>query len=363
LQYLDLSLRELKKRIMDSFRFAHPDYFYLLLVIPVLLALFVISRIIRKNSLRKFGNNDLLIQLMPSVSNARPVMKFIIWMVIMGLMITALAQPQFGSKLLVSKKKGAEIIIALDVSNSMMAEDIKPNRLERAKRAIAQLTERLKNDKLGLIVFAGQAYVQLPITTDYTSAKLFLNAISTSSVPVQGTAIGAAINMAVRSFTPDFPGSKAIIVISDGENHEDDAVGAAKAAKEARIIVHAIGMGLPQGVPIPIPLEAGAVKDYMRDKNNNVVVTKLDENMLTQIASAGGGTYIRASNTDVGLNSLFNEIDSMEKTELSSREYSEYNDQFPLFLMVGLGLIILEFMILDRKNKWLRNFRLFGREK
>jgi Ca-activated chloride channel family protein len=278
-----------------------------------------------------------------------------------GLMITALAQPQFGSKLQVSKKKGAEIIIALDVSNSMMAEDIKPNRLERAKRAIAQLTDRLKNDKLGLIIFAGQAYVQLPITTDYTSAKLFLNAISTNSVPTQGTAIGAAINMAVRSFTPDFPGSKAIIVISDGENHEDDAVGSAKTAKEANIIVHTIGMGLPQGVPIPI--ESAGIKDYMRDKGNNVVVTKLDENMLTQIALAGGGTYIRASNAEVGLNSLFNEIDSMEKTELSSREYSEYNDQFPLFLIIGLGLIVLDFMILDRKNKWLRNFRLFGKEK
>jgi Ca-activated chloride channel homolog len=346
---------------MDSFRFAHPDYFYLILLIPVFMVLFVISRIIRRGSLRRFGNNNLLIQLMPSVSNARPVIKFIIWMAVLGLMITALAQPQFGSKLQTTKRKGAEIIIALDVSNSMMAEDIKPNRLERAKRAIAQLTERLKNDKLGLIVFAGQAYVQLPITTDYTSAKLFLNAISTGSVPTQGTAIGVAINMAVRSFTPDFPGSKAIIVISDGENHEDDAVGAAKAAKEAKIIVHTIGMGLPEGVPIPV--ETGGIKDYMRDKSKNVVVTKLDENMLTQIAAAGGGTYIRASNADVGLNSLFNEIDSMEKTELSARVYSEYNDQFPLFLVIGLVLIILDFMILERKNKWLRNFRLFGKEK
>ncbi len=279
---------------MDSFRFAHPGYFYLLLVIPVFIILFVISRIIRKNSLRKFGNKDLLGNLMPSVSNTRPVIKFIIWMVIIVLMITALAQPQFGSKLQISKKKGAEIIIALDVSNSMMAEDIKPNRLERAKRAIAQLTDRLKNDKLGLIIFAGQAYVQLPITTDYTSAKLFLNAISTNSVPTQGTAIGAAINMAMRSFTPDFTGSKAIIIISDGENHEDDAVGSAKSAKEKNIIVHTIGMGLPEGVPIPVV--TGGVKDYMKDKNNNVVVTKLNENMLMQIAEAGGGTYIRANN-------------------------------------------------------------------
>jgi Ca-activated chloride channel family protein len=272
-------------------------------------------------------------------------------------MISALAQPQFGSKLQTSKRKGVEIIIALDVSNSMMAEDIKPNRLERAKRAIAKLTERLQDDKLGLIIFAGQAYIQLPITTDYTSAKLFLDAITTSSVPLQGTAIGAAVNMGSKSFSPDFEGSKAIIVITDGENHEDDAAGAAKAANEAGIIVHTIGMGLPQGAPIPVGSEGS--KDYMKDKSNQIVVTKLDEGMLTQIASAGGGSYIRANNAEVGLNNLFNEIEKMEKTEINSRQYSEYNDQFPFFLSIALALIFLDFMILERKNKYFRNFRLF----
>ena len=346
---------------MESFRFAHPEYFYTLLVIPVFFVLFIISIIVRKRSIQKFGDSDLLIQLMPSVSNSRPIIKFLTWMVILSFIITALAQPQFGSKLQTSKRKGAEIIIALDVSNSMMAEDIKPNRLERAKRAIAQLTERLRNDKLGLIVFAGQAYVQLPITTDYTSAKLFLNAITTNTVPLQGTAIGAAINMAVKSFSPNFEGSKAIIVITDGENHEDDAIGAAKAASEDKIIVHTIGMGLPQGAPIPVGVEGS--KDYMKDKSNNIIVTKLDENMLIQVATSGGGTYIRANNAEVGLNNLFNEIEKMEKTEINSREYSEYNDQFPLFLFIGLILILLDFMILERKNKWLRNFRLFGKEK
>ena len=245
---------------MESFRFAHPEYFYTLLVIPAFFVLFIFSRIIRKRSIRKFGDNDLLAELMPSVSNTRPVVKFLMWMIIIGLIITALAQPQFGSKLQTSKRKGAEIIIALDVSNSMMAEDIKPNRLERAKRAIAQLTEKLHNDKLGLIVFAGQAYVQLPITTDYTSAKLFLGAISTNSVPLQGTAIGAAINMATKSFSPNFAGSRAIIVITDGENHEDDAIGAAKAAQESKIIVHTIGMGLPARSANPRRDLRGAVK-------------------------------------------------------------------------------------------------------
>jgi len=346
---------------MESFRFAHPEYFYFLLVIPVFTLFFIVARFNRRRSLRLFGDHSLISQLMPSVSTARPIIKFIIWMLALGFIITALAQPQFGSKLLTSKRKGVELIIALDVSNSMMAEDIKPNRLERAKRAIAKLTERLRDDKLGLIVFAGQAYVQLPITTDYVSAKLFLDAINTSIVPVQGTAIGAAIGMAAKSFSPNFGGSKAVIVITDGENHEDDAVGAAKKAFENKIVVHTIGMGLPQGAPIPVG-GAGS-RDFLKDKDNNIVVTKLDESMLTQIASTGGGSYIRANNSEVGLNNLFNEIEKMEKSELNSREYSEYNDQFPLFLSLALALILLDFLILDRKNKWLRNFRLFGTQK
>ena len=346
---------------MESFRFAHPEYFYLLLVIPVFSFLFIISRINRRRSLRLFGDHELVAQLMPSVSTARPIIKFIIWMLALTFITTALAQPQFGSKLLTSKRKGVELIIALDVSNSMMAEDIKPNRLERAKRAIAKLTERLRDDKLGLIVFAGQAYVQLPITTDYVSAKLFLDAINTSIVPVQGTAIGAAIDMSRKSFTPDFKGSKAIIVITDGENHEDDAVGSAKSAKKDNIVVHTVGMGLPQGVPIPVGGEGS--RDFLKDKSNNVVITKLDEKMLTEIANAGGGSYIRANNTEVGLNNLFNEIEKMEKTTMDSREYSEYDEQFPLFLSIAFALILLDFMVLDRKNKWLRNFRLFGNQK
>jgi Ca-activated chloride channel homolog len=346
---------------MESFRFAHPEYFYFLLVIPVFIILFILSRINRNRSLRKFGDHLLIAQLMPSVSTSRPIIKFIIWMLALGFIITSLAQPQFGSKLLTSKRKGVELIIALDVSNSMMAEDIKPNRLERAKRAIAKLTERLRDDQLGLIVFAGQAFVQLPITTDYISAKLFLDAINTSIVPVQGTAIGAAINMAVKSFSPNFSGSKAIIVISDGENHEDDAIGAAKSALESKIIVHTIGMGLPQGAPIPMGTEGN--RDFLKDKNNNIVVSKLDEPMLTQIATAGGGTYIRANNAEVGLNNLFNEIEKMEKSEMDSREYSEYDDQFPLFIALALALILMDFLILERKNKWLRNFRLFGNQK
>ncbi|HEY5511503.1 MAG TPA: VWA domain-containing protein [Prolixibacteraceae bacterium] len=345
---------------MDSFRFAHPEYFYIFLVLPALAFLFIYNRIIRNKKLKNFGQLDLLEQLMPSISAGRPVIKFGVWLLAVTCLITALAQPQFGSKLTLTKRKGIELIIALDVSNSMKAQDIKPNRLERAKRAIAKLTDRLKNDKIGLIVFAGQAYVQLPITSDYSSAKLFLESISTDVVPVQGTAIGAAIDMGTKSFSPKFQGSRAIIVITDGENHEDDAVGAAKNAKEKGIVVHTIGMGLPQGAPIPI---TEGSSDFMKDKSGSIVVTKLDESMLTQIAEAGGGSYIRASSAEVGLNNLFNEIEKMQKTEMETREYTEYNDQFGVFLMMAFCLILLDFLILDRKNKWLKNFRLFGTNK
>jgi len=345
---------------MDSFRFAHPEYFYIFLVLPALVFLFLFNRILRARKLKSFGESELLVQLMPNISIGRPVVKFILWLLAITCLITAIAQPQFGSKLTLTKRKGVELIIALDVSNSMKAQDIKPNRLERAKRAIAKLTDRLKNDKIGLVVFAGQAYVQLPITADYSSAKLFLESITTDVVPVQGTAIGAAIEMAMKSFSPNFEGSKAIIIITDGENHEDDAVGMAKKAKDKGIVVHTIGMGLPQGAPIPM---TEGSSDFLKDKTGSIVVTKLDEPMLTQIAEAGDGSYIRANNAEVGLNNLFNEIEKMQKTEMESREYSEYNDQFPVFLTLALFLILADFLILDRKNKWLKNFRLFGTHK
>jgi len=240
----------------------------------------------------------------------------------------------------------------------MMAEDIQPNRLERAKRAISRLTERLTNDKIGLIVFAGDAYTQVPITTDYTSAKLFLSSINTAVVPKQGTAIGSAIGLGMKSFTPETESSKAIIIITDGENHEDDAIEMAKLANEEDIIVHTIGMGLPQGGPIPV-VNANGQKDFRKDKKGEVVVTKLDEKMLQEIAVAGGGKYVRANNTEVGINAIFDEINKMQKTELESRVYSDYNDQFYYFIAVALALLLLEFLLMERKNKVLKKIKLF----
>lgn len=272
---------------MELFRFAYPEYFWGFWLIPVLTVFFIFSRILRRRALRKFGDPEIISYLMPSVSRFRPAFKFLLLMLALSAFILGAARPQFGSRLQTMKREGVEIIIALDVSNSMMAEDIKPNRLERAKRAIDRLISRLKDDKIGLIVFAGEAYTQLPITTDYNSAQLFLNSVNPEIVPRQGTAIGAAINLAIRSFTPDPESSKAIIIITDGENHEDDAIGAASEAAKLGIVLHTVGMGLPQGAPIPVV--RGGQTDYRRDRDGNVVITRLDEVMLETIAASGNG--------------------------------------------------------------------------
>lgn len=343
---------------MEMFRFANGEYLWALLVIPLLTLFFVWSRIQRRKALKRFGNLEMVSQLMPFASRFRPVLKFTILMLAFAFIIAGVARPQFGSKLKKVKREGIEIVIALDVSNSMMAEDIKPNRLDRAKMAISRLVDKLKDDKIGLIVFAGDAYTQLPITSDYNSAKLFLNSINTQIVPKQGTAIGSAVNLAMRSFTPDSKANKAIIVITDGENHEDDAVAAAKSAAESGMVVHAIGMGLPQGSPIPV-LRNGQT-EYMKDGSGNVVVTKLDEATLEKVAAAGNGIYVRANNAQVGLNTLFDEINKLDKTEMEALVYSEYDEQFQYFFAIGIFLLILEFVILERRNRFLKNINLFS---
>ena len=339
------------------FRFAHPDLLYLLVIIPLLIAFYVVMRIRKKKAIEEFGNPELLATLMPLQSYKRETMKFVMVLIALFFVIIGVAGPQFGSKLQQVKREGVELIIALDVSNSMMAEDIKPNRLAAAKQAISRMTDKLSNDKVGLIVFAGDAYVQLPITTDYSSAKLFLSGITTDIVPIQGTAIGNAIDLAANSFTPETEASKAIIVITDGENHQDDAVAAAKAAREKGIYVHTIGMGLPQGAPIP---EQGGSGQYMKDGQGNVVISKLDENTLREIAKAGEGLFVRASSTNVGLNTLLDEINRMDKTLLEEQVFSDYAEKYRYFLLVALLFVLIDFMILERKNKNLLKINLFG---
>ena len=342
---------------MQLFRFANPDYLYLLLLLPVMALLFIINEIRKRRVRRRLGDIRLIETLMPELSDSRPVIKFILLLFAVLAGVIILSRPQFGSKIEDVKKQGVEVIIALDVSNSMLSEDIQPDRLTRAKQAISRLVDNLDNDKIGLIVFAGDAYTQIPITTDYVSAKMFLSTIGPDMVPKQGTAIGAAINLGVRSFSPGEGKSKAIIIITDGENHEDDPVAAAEAAGKAGIIIHTIGIGSTEGVPIPVTVNGR--KEYLKDVGGNTVISKLDEDILKKIAISTEGSYVRASNTNIGLDQIFADIRKMKKQELESTQYTEYNDQFQIFAAIALLMLIGDFMIMERKNRRLANIRLF----
>jgi Ca-activated chloride channel homolog len=342
---------------MQLFRFANPDFLYLLLLLPVMVVLFIINEIRKKKAIKKIGDEVLVNKLLPELSRIRPSIKFIFQLIGISIVIIILARPQFGSKLENVKKEGVEVIIALDVSNSMLAEDIQPNRLTRAKQALTRLIDNLDNDKIGLIVFAGDAYTQIPITTDYISAKMFLSAINPEMLPKQGTAIGAAIDLGMRSFSPGEGKSKAMIIITDGENHEDDPVSRAAEASKAGIVIHTIGIGSTEGVPVPVI--SGGKRDYLKDVDGNTVITKLDEDILKKIAVSAGGNYVRASNSNIGLDEVFSEIKKMKKQDMESTMYTEYNDQFQIFAAVALFLLLLDFIIMERKNRKLTNIRLF----
>lgn len=338
------------------FRFAHPYFLYLLIVVPLLVAMFVYVTYQQKIRLREFGNPDLLKRLMPNASIIRPQLKFYTLMVVLVLMIVALARPQFGSKLQTAKKQGVEAMIVLDVSNSMMAQDIQPNRLERSKLILSKLIDDMVDDKIGLIVFAGDAFVQLPITTDNVSAKMFLSSINPNLVPRQGTAIGTAIDLAIQSFGPnESEAGRTIIVITDGENHEDDAVGAAKLAHEKGITVNVVGMGTPEGTPIPV----GGTMSFRKDKDGNVVVTKLNETMCRQIAEAGSGIYVRADNSNTALKAVSGQIGKMQQGNLETKSYAEYDEKFYIFVWIALFLLVIEFYVFNRQNKALNKIKWF----
>ena len=343
------------------FRLAHPEFLPLLALVPVLILLFIIALRWKKRALKKFGDYILVNQLIPGKANTKPIIKFILHTLAFVFIVIAIAQPQIGTKMETVKRKGVDVILALDVSNSMKAEDIKPSRLERAKQAIYNLVNQLQGDRIGLIVFAGEAYVQLPVTTDYGAAKLFLSSIDCDIVPTQGTAIGKAIELAVTSFSSKDSAkhNRAIIVITDGENHEDDAVESAKSAKEKGIVVHTIGMGSINGAPIPI-VHNGQRVGFMQDNSGQTVITKIDENALAEIAHAGGGKFIRATNSDDGLNIVMKDINAMEKNEFGSKMFTDYADQFQYFIALALLCLIIEFMISERKSKWIEELNLFG---
>jgi Ca-activated chloride channel family protein len=320
--------------------------------------LYIYSRNRHKKLLYAFGEEKLVKKLMPGFSLSKIRWKF--WLTFFALLFLTigLAGPQLGSKLVTVKRKGIEIIIALDVSNSMLAEDIKPNRLTAAKRAIEKLVDKLDNDRIGLVIFAGKAYVQLPVTSDYVSAKMFLNTISTKSIPVQGTNLSEALTMAAQSFTSDDDISKAIILITDGENHDDQAIETAKQIAAKGIKIYTIGIGSPQGVPIPFYDKFGR-KVFKTDKDGNVVVTKLNEKILQELAAIGNGTYVQASNSGLGLDIIFDELNKLNKKEIESKIYSEYENYYQPFIAIAIILLMIEVLISLKKSKLSEKYNLF----
>ncbi len=339
------------------FRFAHPALLWLLMFIPLMGVLYLGARMARKRRMARFGNTETLKQLIPDYSSGRIHLKFILFVLAYAFAVVAVARPQFGSKLKEEHTEGIEMMLVVDVSNSMLAEDFEPNRLERTKYAIGKLFEGLKQERVGLILFAGEAKVQLPITSDYRMARAFARRIDPSSVEVQGTDIARALSLATISFSTrtDENRSRAIILITDGESHEGDVLAAAERAREQGIRIFAIGIGTPEGAPI----EMGG--EFIKDEKGDMVVSKLDEDLLEQITAQTDGLYVRASKQDLGLDEVVDEINSLEKSELETLRYEEYNEQYAWSLTIALCLILLEFLLLDRRNPLLSHLNIFRR--
>ena len=343
-------------------RFEHPEYLYWLIVIPVLIIIYILVRIRQDRLFKKFADTKMRGYLVPQRSGRRDVFKFVVFLLAIAFLIVGLANLQSGSKMEEVKREGIDLYIAVDVSNSMNAQDIVPSRLDRSKQAINKLISELQGDRLGVIIFADKAFVQLPITTDYAAAKMFLASVNTNSVASQGTAIGEAINLAVKSFADD-ERSKAIIIISDGEDHENEAAmeAAAEAAKKG-VKIYTIGMGLPDGAPIPLYNQYGQMTGYKKDKNGNTVVTRLDEDMLRRIAEAGGGLYVRANNSNVGLEKIYNDISKLDKTEIETQVFTDYEDQFQWFVGPGIILLLIWIFLSSGKKEWESKFNIFERK-
>ena len=339
------------------FRFANPQYLWLLLAVPALVALYALAARSRRKRLARFGNPAILEELMPEVSTGRTAFKFILFCTAVALLVLAAARPQFGSKLREEKAQGIEMMLTIDVSNSMLAEDFQPNRLERTKYAIGKLFEGLQQDRVGLVVFAGEPKVQLPITSDYRMAKAFAKRISPSMASVQGTSIGKALSLAEMSFSSGSGDSRVIILITDGEDHEGNVMQAAERAAEQGIRIFTIGIGTPEGAPIEIGGE------FIKDEKGDMVVSKLDEKMLQEIARITGGAYIRATKQSIGLDEIVRAINDMEQSELSTVRFEEYNEQFQYLIAIAFALLLVEFWLLDRRNPLLAHLNIFREQR
>jgi Ca-activated chloride channel family protein len=325
--------------------FAQAQYLFLIFLIPVFFVIQAVLLRLRSRKIRKFGDEKLVEQLMPSYSKSKVWVRLTLFSIGFFFFAIGLSRPQIGARLKEQEIKGAEIIIAMDVSNSMLAEDYSPNRLDRAKLAVSRLVDKLRDDRIGLVIFAGTSFVQLPVTTDYVSAKMFLNTIDTGSIPIQGTAMGDAITTCIRSFSQQSDKSRAIILITDGENHEDDPVAAAKQAAEMGIKVFTIGVGSPEGKPIPMNGE------LLKDKDGEIVVSRLDEEVLKEVAQAGNGAYVRAGNSEFGLNPIIEDLKKLEDEKYNSIVFEEFDEQFMYFLAIALFFFVLEMLVGDRRSK------------
>jgi len=341
------------------FKFEHTIYFYAFSALPVMLILVLWYFISRKQKLKKLGDANLISQLLPYSSKRKRIIKFILFMLGFSSLIIALCNLQTGSKLTEVKREGADIIVCIDVSNSMLAQDLSPDRLTRAKYALEKMIDGLEGDRLGLVIFAGEAYVQLPITTDYSAAKLFLSSIGPGMVPVQGTNVSDAIKKASESFSNDEGKNRAIILITDGENHDSEAIQAAEEAGKNGIMINTIGIGSENGVPIPL-IENGVVKGYRKDKQGQTVITKLNTNLLKTIASKANGVFVQASQADIGLGAVLDKIGELDKVQLENKMYTDYEDQFQWFLGLSLVLFFIEFLISERVSEWFKKINLFG---
>lgn len=337
------------------FRFANPHLLWLLLLPAAAVVIHMLAAVMRRRRLARFGNMATLRELMPEVSTARNHFKFLLFIIAMILIAVAAARPQFGSKLREEKSRGVEMMLVVDVSNSMLAEDFEPSRLERTKYAIDKLFDGLKQERVGVIVFAGEAKVQLPITSDYRMAKAFAKRISPTLVAEQGTSIGKALSMSMMSFSSQSDNSRVMILITDGETHDNNALEVAQQAAEQGIKIFTIGIGTPEGAPISINGE------YISDENGEMVVSKLNEQMLQEIASTTGGAYVRASKQSIGLEEIVKAINEMQQDELTTMRFEEYNEQFPYLLWIAFVLLVLDIFILDRKNPLLARFNIFDK--
>ncbi|WP_315396670.1 VWA domain-containing protein [Hoylesella nanceiensis] len=338
------------------FRFENPIYLWLLLIIPILIILKIMMWYVQRKKLSRIGNPTLLKELMPDVSRFRPWVKFLLLITALSSLILTLARPQFGSKISHEKRNGIEAIIALDISNSMLAQDVQPSRLDKSKLMIENLINSFINDKIGLVVFAGEAYVQLPITSDYVSAKMFLSDITPNLISAQGTDIARAIRVSLSSFTQQKGVGKAIILITDGEDNEGGALEAVKEAKEKGVNVFILGVGDSKGAPIPL-----GNGEYLKDNHGQTVMTALNENMCKEIAQAGSGTYIHIDNTSLAQEQLNNELSKLQKGDSDAVVYSEYNEQFQIVALLSFILLLIEVCLLERKNPLFKRFNLFKR--